>query len=125
VTSQIRKPLDPQSHKARLLTKLGIAIARSFFPTWLSPTFTETYLLACLLHDIGTTDSNITATLMSFEFYGGMIALDVLAKEGAPKAQAESVAEAVFRHQDLGDEGTLTTVGALIQLGTIFGELFS
>jgi cyanamide hydratase len=75
----------------------------------------------CMLHDIGTTDTNITSTLMSFEFYGGMIVLDVLAKEGAPKAQAESVAEAVMRHQDLGDKGTLTCVTALVQLATIFG----
>jgi cyanamide hydratase len=75
-----------------------------------------------MLHDIGTTDKNITATMMSFEFYGGLITLDLLAKEGAPKAQAESVAEAVMRHQDLGDVGTLTMVGALVQLATIFGE---
>jgi cyanamide hydratase family protein with HD domain len=79
-------------------------------------------LLTCLLHDIGTTDTNTSATPMSFEFYGGMLALDLLAKQGAPKAQAESVAEAVFRHQDLGDAGTLTMVGALVQLATIFGE---
>ncbi len=59
---------------------------------------------------------------MSFEFYGGVLALDLLAKEGAPKAQAEAVAEAVMRHQDLGETGTLTTIGALIQLATIFGE---
>jgi cyanamide hydratase len=59
---------------------------------------------------------------MSFEFYGGMLALDLLGKEGAPKAQAESVAEAVMRHQDLGDTGTLSSIGALIQLATIFGE---
>lgn len=59
---------------------------------------------------------------MSFEFYGGMLALDLLGKEGAPKPQAESVAEAVMRHQDLGETGTLTTVGALVQLATIFGK---
>jgi cyanamide hydratase len=100
----------------------GIAIARFSFPTWLTPSFAETYFLTCLLHDIGTTDTNITATLMSFEFYGGMLALDLLGKEGAPKAQAESVAEAVMRHQDLGDTGTLSSIGALIQLATIFGE---
>jgi cyanamide hydratase len=63
--------------------------------------------------------------MMSFEFYGGLIVLDVLAKEGAPKAQAESVAEAVIRHQDLGDTGTLTMIGALVQLATIFGEFIS
>jgi cyanamide hydratase len=60
---------------------------------------------------------------MSFEYYGGIITLDLLGKEGAPKPQAESVAEAVMRHQDLGETGTLTSIGALIQLATIFGEL--
>jgi cyanamide hydratase len=100
----------------------GIAIARFSFPIWLTPSFIETYFFTCLLHDIGTTDTNIAATLMSFEFYGGMLALDLLGKEGAPKAQAESVAEAVMRHQDLGDTGTLSSIGALIQLATIFGE---
>jgi len=108
--------------ESNFLTDLpGIAIARNSFPAWLHPSFAETYFLTCVLHDIGTTDTNITGTLMSFEFYGGMIALDVLGKEGAPKAQAESVAEAVMRHQDLGDKGTLTCVGALVQLATIFG----
>jgi cyanamide hydratase len=61
--------------------------------------------------------------LLSFEFYGGLIALNLLDKEGAPKEQAESVAEAVIRHQDLGETGTLTAIAALIQLATIFGTL--
>lgn len=59
---------------------------------------------------------------MSFEFYGGLLVLDLLQKEGAKKEQAESVAEAVIRHQDLGTTGTLTTIGALIQFATIFGK---
>jgi cyanamide hydratase len=33
------------------------------------------------------------------------------------------VAEAVIRHQDLGDEGTITRIGALIQLATIFDNM--
>lgn len=99
----------------------GKAIASQHFPAW---SFTdETYLLACLLHDIGTTDENLNATLMSFEFYGGMIALELLQKQHqAPKGQAESVAEAIFRHQDLGTTGKITTIGALIQFATIFGK---
>ena len=60
--------------------------------------------------------------MMSFEFYGGLLALDLLQKEhNVPKAQAESVAEAIIRHQDLGDSGMITTMGLLIQLATIFG----
>lgn len=93
------------------------------FPEWRSESFEETYFLTCLLHDIGTTDTNITATLMSFEFYGGLIVLDLLKKFEAPIGQAESVAEAVIRHQDLGETGTLTRIGALIQLATIFDNM--
>ena len=89
------------------------------FPDWRFSD--ETYLLACLLHDIGTTTKNLTETLMSFEFYGGMLALDLLKKLQAPIQQAESVAEAIMRHQDLGETGTITTIGFLIQLATIFG----
>jgi len=60
---------------------------------------------------------------MSFEFYGGLIVLDLLKKLDAPMPQAEHVAEAVIRHQDLGKTGTLTRIGALIQLATIFDNM--
>jgi len=93
------------------------------FRSWDSPTFNETYFLTCLLHDIGTTDENITATLMSFEFYGGLIVLDLLKTLNAPTPQSESVSEAVIRHQDLGETGTLTRMGGLIQLATIFDNM--
>ncbi|KAL8925729.1 MAG: hypothetical protein Q9172_002120 [Xanthocarpia lactea] len=100
----------------------GKAIHLQQFPGW---QFTdETYLLACLLHDIGTTDKNISATRMSFEYYGGILALDLLSKElHAPIEQAESVAEAVFRHQDIGETGKITTIGQLLQLATIFDNM--
>ena len=92
-------------------------------PTHTLPVSEETYFLTCLLHDIGTTDKNISATLMSFEFYGGYLALDLLKQElRAPVEQAESVAEAIIRHQDLGESGKISSVGLLIQLATIFGE---
>lgn len=59
---------------------------------------------------------------MSFEFYGGLLALDLLSKElHAPIEQAESVVEAIIRHQDLGETGKITTIGLLLQLATIFG----
>lgn len=81
----------------------------------------ETYFLTCLLHDIGTTQENLHSTRISFEFYGGYLALNILQEFGAPKEQAESVAEAIIRHQDLGDIGAISTVGQLIQLSTVFG----
>jgi cyanamide hydratase len=98
----------------------GHAIAHHHLPAFV-PSL-ETYFLTCLLHDIGTTPTNIHGTLMSFEFYGGFLALDLLQEFGARKEQAESVAEAIIRHQDLGDVGTITTVGQLIQLATLFGK---
>jgi len=37
---------------------------------------------------------------MSFEFYGGFLALELLKGLEAPVEQAENVAEAVIRHQE-------------------------
>ncbi|KAF2685197.1 putative urea hydro-lyase/cyanamide hydratase [Lentithecium fluviatile CBS 122367] len=96
----------------------GAAIAHKHIPSFI-PSL-ETYFLTCLFHDIGTTPENMQATLMSFEFYGGFLTLNQLQEWGAPKEQAESVAEAIIRHQDLGDVGTITSVGQLIQLSTLF-----
>ncbi|KAL9103922.1 MAG: hypothetical protein Q9163_001070 [Psora crenata] len=83
----------------------------------------ETYLLTSFLHDIGTTHTNLRATMMSFEFFGGYLALDKLKEFGGQKEQAESVAEAIIRHQDLGQTGKITTVGAVIQLATILDNI--
>ena len=96
----------------------GITILRTQFPSYsLSP---ETYALTALLHDIGTTPENLRATKMSFEFYGGILALDLLKGEGAEGDQAEAVAEAIFRHQDLGEVGKIGILGAVIQLATVY-----
>ncbi|KAH6718981.1 hypothetical protein DL95DRAFT_434241 [Leptodontidium sp. 2 PMI_412] len=114
--------IETYNHSMRVFY-YGQAILTQAFPAWSTPSFNETYFLTCLLHDIGTTDKNITATLMSFEFYGGLIVLDLLKQHSAPIEQAENVAEAVIRHQDLGDTGTLTRLGGLIQLATIFDNM--
>lgn len=61
---------------------------------------------------------------MSFEYYGAFIAINFLQQQaGASKDQAESVGEAIVRHADIGETGNLTSVGQLIQLSTLFGEL--
>jgi len=83
----------------------------------------STWALACLLHDIGTTDDNLRATLLSFEFYGGILALNLTKEHGASQAQAEAVAEAIIRHQDLGTVGTITFLGQVIQLATIYDNM--
>ncbi|CAI7645105.1 unnamed protein product [Penicillium crustosum] len=70
---------QPQSHKPQ--TPLAQRInackrSRFLFADW--DFDDETFLLACLLHGIGTTEANITATRLSFEFFGGVLALRVL-----------------------------------------------
>ncbi|KAL8646734.1 MAG: hypothetical protein Q9210_005960 [Variospora velana] len=114
-------PTETFNHSMRVYY-YGKAIHTQQFPEW---RFTdETYLLTCLLHDIGTADRYISATQMSFEFYGGILALDLLSKElNAPVEQAESIAEAIMRHQDIGETGKITTIGLLIQLATIFDNM--
>ncbi|KAL3452756.1 hypothetical protein BJX65DRAFT_154212 [Aspergillus insuetus] len=119
-------PEPTYNHSLRVY-HYGLAIKRYAFPEWEFDD--ETYFLTCLLHDIGTTSENLRGTRLSFEFLGGYLALDVLQHDGvadedgtvvAPRAQAESVAEAIIRHQDLRDVGSITAVGQLVQLATIF-----
>ncbi|EER39627.1 urea hydro-lyase/cyanamide hydratase [Histoplasma capsulatum var. duboisii H88] len=120
-------PAPTYNHSCRVY-QFGLAIKHWRFPSW---SFSdETYFLACMLHDIGTTEENLRKTRLSFEFYGGMLAMEVLRKAGeteggdkglvAPVEQAESVVEAIIRHQDLCEVGKITAVGQLLQLATIF-----
>lgn len=59
---------------------------------------------------------------MSFEFYGGFIAYDLITKNGGSKELAEAVTEAIIRHQDFIQDGMITTVGQLVQLATTLGK---
>ncbi|PSN61846.1 cyanamide hydratase, partial [Corynespora cassiicola Philippines] len=99
----------------------GAAIVNTHFPHMSS--MLETYFLTCLLHNIGTSDTNLSGTRMSFEFYGAYKALKFLTQNEAPKDQAEAIAEAIIRHADLGDTGTITSLGQLIQLSTVFDNV--
>ncbi|KAI2465111.1 cyanamide hydratase [Annulohypoxylon bovei var. microspora] len=101
----------------------GYSILKDQFPQTFGKLSLSTWALTCLLHDIGTTHDNLRATLMSFEFYGGILALNLTKELGAPQAQAEAVAEAIIRHQDLGTVGTITFLGQLIQLATIYDNM--
>jgi cyanamide hydratase len=83
----------------------------------------STLALACLLHDIGTTEENMSSTRLSFEFQGGFQALTFLQEYGSTKDQAEAVCETIIRHQDLGTEGNITFLGQLIQLATIYDNV--
>lgn len=97
------------------------AIMKDQFPEWdldLGVVFT-----ASLLHDIGTTPKNMAATKMSFEFYGGIVARDFIMDTTQNKDYAEAIAEAVMRHQDLGESGNITTLGLILQIATIMDNV--
>ena len=118
----------------------GLAIAGQCFPDWnITPgsKLQETWFLTAILHDIGTADGFLDGTKLSFEFWGGMHAHRILRQpeltsaEGAtagadsvaPVEQAESVMEAILRHQDIQDKGNVTTMTQLIQLATLLDNV--
>jgi cyanamide hydratase len=118
----------------------GLAIAGQCFPDWnIIPgsKLEETWFLTAILHDIGTADDFLDGTKLSFEFWGGMHAHKILlqpeltsaegesadASSVAPVEQAESVMEAILRHQDIQDKGMVTTMTQLIQLATLFDNV--
>ena len=89
-----------------------------------------------MLHDIGTTPDHISGTKLSYEFWAGVHALDILqnpsstpgfADEGrggiATKEQAESITEAIIRHQDVQDKGNISLLTRLIHLGTLLDNI--
>jgi len=118
VLNYAKENLPPETfnHSMRVFC-YGQTILKQHFPEWqLSP---ETYLLTCLLHDIGTTPQNQGSTRLSFEFQGGYISLDLLKSLKAEVAQAEAVCETIIRHQDIGDTGNITTLTAVTHFATV------
>ncbi|KAF7597022.1 hypothetical protein BBP40_011388 [Aspergillus hancockii] len=115
-------PLETFNHSMRVYY-YGMAITKQQFPEQASRLSPSTWALTCLLHDIGTSEQNLTATRMSFDIYGGIKALDILHSFGATPDRAEAVAEAIVRHQDIGIDGTITFIGQLIQLATIYDNV--
>lgn len=120
---------EPTYNHCLRVYHFGLAIKKHRFPFSDWAFSDETYFLACVLHDIGTSEENLHATHLSFEFFGGFLALQVLQSESdggsAPREQAESVAEAIIRHQDLCTVGMISAVGQLLQLATIFGTYYN
>ncbi|KAI1339436.1 hypothetical protein F5Y15DRAFT_72955 [Xylariaceae sp. FL0016] len=110
-------------HHSMRVFYFGHSIIKQQFPEHASKLSMSTWALACLLHDIGTSHDNLRATLLSFEFYGGILALNLTKELGAPPVQAEAVAEAIIRHQDLGTVGTITFLGQVLQLATVYDNM--
>ncbi|KAK6700269.1 hypothetical protein SNK05_013068 [Fusarium graminearum] len=101
----------------------GNILAKRLLPEHFGALSTSTWALTCLLHDIGTADVFFTSTHMSFDLYGGIKAMEVLKVLGGTTDQAEAVAEAIIRHQDVGVDGTITFLGQLIQLATLYDNV--
>lgn len=81
-----------------------MAIVKLHFPSWsFDP---ETFYLACLLHDIGTAERFLLKTKLSFEFKGAIVARDLLLHLGSVEDQADSVCDAIVRHQDIFVKGS-------------------
>lgn len=95
-----------------------------------------------MLHDIGTPEETLRSTRLSYEFFAGLHAMDILqdpkltlqhsagaggagdASEAvAEKEQAESVVEAILRHQDVQDKGSITLMTRLIHIGTLLDNI--
>lgn len=108
------------NHSLRVYS-YSAAIIHDHFPQWdldLGVLFTTS-----LLHDLGTTEKNMKSTKMSFEFYGGILARELIMKEAKDSDYAEAVSEAIIRHQDLGESGYITTLGLIIQVSTILDNV--
>ncbi|KAM0693912.1 hypothetical protein Q7P36_006036 [Cladosporium allicinum] len=118
-------PTQTYNHSLRVYC-YGHTLVSQHFPEWIAASksdFFETWALTCLYHDIATTDEHRGDTHMSFEWHGGFMALQELQSFGAPRAQAESVCEAIIRHQDPGETGTISRMGQLVQIATEFDNM--
>ncbi|KAM6493109.1 hypothetical protein JOM56_011243 [Amanita muscaria] len=114
-----REELDEQTfnHSNRVYI-YGVALIKTHFPTWEYDH--ETYYFACLLHDIGTAERFLASTKMSFEFKGAIVARDLILKLGGVEDQADSICDAIVRHQDIFVKGgNITMIGQILQLATI------
>ena len=118
INAYCKAELSPDTYRHSLrVYSYGLAIARQCFPDWqVTPgsKLEETWFLTAMLHDIGTTDKNIASTRLSYEFWAGVHSLAVLqdvkstggqGEGSADREQAESVCEAILRHQDVQGKG--------------------
>ncbi|KAK9390427.1 hypothetical protein V1515DRAFT_576944 [Lipomyces mesembrius] len=112
-------PAETFNHSHRVFYYGAVIIAQQFPEHANNATILETYALTCLFHDIATADEFLYATRMSFDFYGAFLAREFLLNRSVPQDEADAVAEAILRHQDVEVNGTITFIGLIIQLTTL------
>ncbi|KAJ9121866.1 hypothetical protein QFC22_002489 [Naganishia vaughanmartiniae] len=122
--------LDQDTYRhSRRVYAYGVAIALQCFPEWNiraeGGKLDETWFACAMLHDAGTTPQVMQSTRLSYEFWAGIFALDFLQSGagGASKDQAESVAEAIIRHQDIQPVGNVTLLTTLVHLATLLDNI--
>ena len=136
--AKAKLPTQTYTHSLRVYT-YGRAIAHECFPDWNiqdNSKLDETWFITAILHDIGTTPEHISSTKLSYEFWAGYHALEILqdvsatAPHGgdevggvASREQAESIAEAIIRHQDVQDKGRISLLTRLIHMGTLLDNV--
>ncbi|CEP67303.1 uncharacterized protein LALA0_S22e00144g [Lachancea lanzarotensis] len=114
-------PLPVLNHSLRAY-QYGEAILKDQSTEWAIDS--DVLFSACLLHDIGTTEKNMNVTKMSFEYYGGVKARELVLKKTHGNVEfADAVCEAVIRHQDLGESGFITKLGLILQIVTVLDNL--
>ncbi|TCD60599.1 hypothetical protein EIP91_009830 [Steccherinum ochraceum] len=119
----VKKELNEQTynHSHRVYI-YGTALVKTHFPHWSYDH--ETYFLACLLHDIGTAEKFLATTKMSFEFKGAIVARNLILELKGHEDQADSVCDAIIRHQDIFVKGgNITMIGQILQLATILDNV--
>ncbi|KAK0200786.1 hypothetical protein DFS33DRAFT_1076448 [Desarmillaria ectypa] len=122
VVNDFPLPDSPLVQKVKGVYIYGVALTRTHFPAWSYDL--ETYYLACLLHDIGTADRFLSTTKLSFEFKGAIVARDLILQLGGAEDQADSVCDAIVRHQDIFVKGgNITMIGQVLQLSTILDNV--
>ncbi|KAF7977876.1 hypothetical protein HWV62_2410 [Athelia sp. TMB] len=123
VEAFVKRELDEKTynHSHRVYT-YGTALVKTHFPSWTYDH--ETYYLACILHDIGTAEKYFNTTKLSFEFKGAIVARDLILSIGGVEDQADSVCDAIVRHQDIFVKGgNITMIGQILQLATILDNV--
>jgi cyanamide hydratase len=105
----------------------AFAIVSDQAPNWIAGELErpclETLALACLFHDLGSTDAIQETSYMSFQWLSGTEAWTELHNlRTLPRLQMESVCEAIFKLAKPDDRGNTTRVGQLLELATEIGK---
>ena len=102
-------PTPVFNHSMRVY-HFALAIARQHLPAVAAALAPDALLAAALLHDLGTAPGAADSPL-SFEYAGGLRARELLLQCSAAPVLADSVCEAVIRHQDVFVPGVTGGIG--------------